>query len=63
MNEPENIFVDGNPYGYLLNISHPRIRELYWRFKDWKGIPRNMPMSDAERLEFEMLALGKEKHA
>ena len=61
MSGPESIFIDGNPYGYLLDISHPRIAPLYWRYKEWKGIPRNIPMSDAERFEFESYVLRKDR--
>lgn len=49
----QTMFVNNNPYGYLLNLNHPKIRELYYRYKDWKGISRNCPLSDAERFEFE----------
>lgn len=47
------IFMFDNPNGYLVNINHPLIQPLYYRFKEWKGIPRRFPLSDAERLEFE----------
>ena len=59
----ESIFVEGNPYGYRLNISHPKIAPLYWRYKAWKDIPRTAPMSDQERFEFEAMVLKrKEQH-
>lgn len=49
----EGVLAPNNPYGYRVNISHPQIEPLYWRYKAWKGIPHNIPMSDAERFEFE----------
>ena len=47
------MFVKNNPYGYKLNLNHPKIRELYYRYKEWKNISTNCPLSDAERFEFE----------
>lgn len=61
--EQESIFVDDNPYGYLLNISHPRVAPLYWRYKKWKGIPRTAPMSGQERFEFEALVLRQKENS
>lgn len=49
----EEIFVDNNPYGYQLNISHPMVRKLYFRYKDSKGIGHSIPLSDQERRDFE----------
>ena len=51
----------GNPYGYQVDISHPDILPLYWRYKKWKGIPRWCPLSDEERKEFEAYILGRRK--
>ena len=42
-----------NPYGYRLNINHKRINELYRRYKAWKGLATNMPITDNQRREFE----------
>lgn len=47
------IYLEGNPYGYKLNIAHPLIRKLYFRYKDSKGIGYSIPLSDQERREFE----------
>ncbi len=47
-----SVFNQGNPYGYRYNLSHPMVRELYYRFKDWKEIG-HYPLSDEERMEFE----------
>ena len=49
----EEIFVDNNPYGYQLNIAHPLVNKLYFRYKDSKGIGHSIPLSDRERFEFE----------
>lgn len=40
-------------YGYRVDISNPKMGELYERFKKYKGIPRNVPCSESERIEFE----------
>lgn len=42
-----------NPYGYKVDITQPKMRILYERYKKWKGIPSWCPLSDKERLEFE----------
>ena len=55
------IFTHNNPYGYRLNINHPKIKPFYDRFKKWKGIA--LIPSDAERREFEDYMVGYiEKH-
>lgn len=52
-----------NPYGYRVDIKKPKYRELYERYKKWKGIPRWCPLSDWEREEFERYVLGEKKGA
>jgi hypothetical protein len=42
-----------NKYGYRVDITKPKYRKLYDRYKKWRGIPAWCPLSDAERLEFE----------
>lgn len=49
----QTMFVKNNRYGYKLNLNHPKIRELYYRYKKWKNIAEIYPLSDAERFEFE----------
>lgn len=50
-------------YGYKVDISKPKYRTLYERYKKWKKIPKWCPLSDAERLEFEKYVMnGGEKH-
>lgn len=53
------MFMFDNPYGYLVNINHSLIQPLYYRFKQWKGIPRRFPLSDEERFEFEKYIIKK----
>lgn len=48
------IYADNNDYGYRFNLNHPRIRELYERYKRNKGYASTYPLSDEERAEFEM---------
>lgn len=56
-----NVFNENNPYGYQLNVNHPKIRELYRQYMEWKGLPRQFPPSDADRFEFEEMVLSKLK--
>lgn len=46
-----------NPYGYRVNIRNPYINNLYRRWRAKNKIPAGMPMSDAERFEFEMAVI------
>lgn len=50
-----------NPYGYRVDITKPKYRELYDRYRKWKGMPPWCPLSDKERLEFEAYVLGERK--
>ena len=56
-----NSFIPDDNYGYQVDISDPKIKPLYERFKKWKGIPRWCPLSDEERLEFESYILKEKK--
>ena len=40
-------------YGYRTDLNDPEIRDLYFRFKAWKGIPEWCPLEDRERYEFD----------
>lgn len=53
--ENSSMFTHQNPYGYLVNINHPRISKLYDRYKKKNNIPPWCPMSDDERYDFENL--------
>ena len=46
-----------NKYGYRVDITEPKYRDLYDRYKKYKNIPRWCPLSDYERLEFENYVL------
>ena len=46
-------------YGYRINISQKPYNELYERYKKHKNIPKHIPLSDDERLEFERYVLGE----
>lgn len=50
-----------NKYGYQVDITKPKYRELYERYKKWKGLPRWCPLSDYERLEFEEFVLNRKE--
>lgn len=47
-----------NKYGYQVDITEPKYRELYERYKKYKNIPAWCPLSDAERFEFEKYVEG-----
>ena len=47
--------------GYRINISQKPYSELYERYKKYKNIPKNIPLSDDERAEFERYVLGEMK--
>ncbi len=57
--QSESIYLPLHPYGFRINIAHPRIAPLYERFRRWKGIPYGMPLSDDERFEFESYIIRK----
>lgn len=42
-----------NPWGYQVNINHPKIRPVFERYLKQHGIPPWCPLSDAERRQFE----------
>ena len=44
-------------YGYQVDITKPKYRNLYDRYKKYKNIPRWCPLSDGERFEFENYVL------
>ena len=49
--EPHNsIWAKDNPYGYKINVNHPKILPLYQRYKDKIG---ERILSDQQRFEFE----------
>lgn len=45
------------PVYYRLNINAPQIAPLYAQFKADRGIPQRIPLSDAERADFEAWAI------
>ncbi|MCQ2388009.1 MAG: hypothetical protein MJ066_06180 [Clostridia bacterium] len=55
----ESIYTVNNRYGYKLNLKHPKIRNLYERYKKWKGLTLNFPLTDKQRFEFESYLLKK----
>lgn len=48
-----SIFTEKNPYGFALNVNHPRVAKWYQQFKAEKKQPRIFPLSDDLRMEFE----------
>lgn len=52
-----SIFLENNPCGYRININHPKISPLWKRYKKYKKVPVNDPLSDNERFEFENIII------
>ncbi len=48
-----SIYTENNQYGYKYNINHPKVNELYRRYKVWKGLAVQFPLTDAQRKDFE----------
>jgi hypothetical protein len=48
----ETIYAKDNPYGFKINVNHPKIRPLYERFKEKVG---ERILSDSQRRHFELL--------
>ena len=48
----DSIFAKDNPYGYKINVNHPKIRPLYERYKEKVG---ESILSDQQRRHFEQL--------
>lgn len=55
------VYNTNNPYGYRLNVNHPKIRELLERYEQANGIPHCCPLSDAQRKEFEKIIIERMK--
>lgn len=54
-----SIYCGPNPYGYRLNINHPKIKELSDRYRRAHGLSMIWPMSDAQRLDFENIVIER----
>jgi hypothetical protein len=50
--EDDSIILPPNKYGYRVNISHPKVRPLYEKFKRKR---KAMILSDQERFAFELI--------
>ncbi len=48
---------DRRSYGYRVSILHPYIYPIYQRFRKKNNIPTWCPLSDDERLEFELAVI------
>ena len=48
----DSIWAKDNPYGYKINVNHPKILPLYQRFKDKVG---ERILSDQQRRHFELI--------
>ncbi len=48
-----SIHLQNNPQGFRYNINHPKVNELYRRYKKWQGIPQGDPLDNEQRRDFE----------
>lgn len=48
----DSIYAKDNPYGYKINVNHPKILPLYQRYKAKIG---EVILSDSQRRRFELL--------
>ena len=48
----DTIYAKNNPYGYKINVNHPKIRPLYERYKEKVG---ERILSDRQRRHFELI--------
>lgn len=51
--------LEKNPYKYRVDIRNNAIKALYHWYHAYKKIPITIPLSDAERVEFEKTLLGE----
>jgi len=59
MKPVESVWNENNPYGYKLNVNHPRIRPLYEQYIKEHG---GQPLSDRERFAFETMVITRGLH-
>lgn len=48
-----NIWAGSNPWGYRFNVNHSMIKSLYKRYQQAHGLDTTLPMTDAQRHDFE----------
>lgn len=62
--EPVSIYNHDNPYGYRINVNHPKILPLYEAYHKKIGAPLHIHLSRAQRLAFERIIfqmIGQQK--
>lgn len=55
--EPVSVYTHNNPYGYRININHPKILPLYEKYCEKIGMPLHIHLSRQQRLDFERIIL------
>lgn len=58
--ETDSIFINParpNPYGYKINVNHPRIRPLFTAWHRKIGVPESVPITHAQRFQFEAMVM------
>ena len=58
-----NIWASPNPWGYRFNINHPNVKRAYKRYQQEHGLNTSIPMTDAQRHDFEQGLLQKLREA
>lgn len=56
---PPGLWAEDPRNPYLTNLRHPVILMEYIRYKQERGFPLNFPISDGERLTFDMRMVEK----
>lgn len=54
-----NIWAQANEYGYIFNINHPNVKRAYMKYQEEHGLDKRIPMTDAQRHDFEQELLKK----
>jgi hypothetical protein len=52
--------VDGKPQWYMTNARNSVVQELMEQYRQEKKIPAGFPMTDAQRLDFELSLMNDE---
>lgn len=49
----KGVYLFGSPEGFRYNVNNETINKLYRRYKSWKGLRQNEPITNEQRREFE----------
>lgn len=52
------MYLENNPYGFKVRVSHKKINPLYIKYKEYKEVSLHYPLDDSHRLEFEQVLIS-----